>query len=104
MKKVLITESEENNIREMYGFGNTSKPRDKSEGIDHAVISSMKELIPFFSSRKFYDKLNNLLGFDVMSKYGPVDGLYKTLENNNIVFSRDEDGEIVLNIEPKEYE
>lgn len=88
----------------MYGFVNMGKPKDKSEGIDHAVISSMKELIPFFSSRKFYDKLNSLLGFDVMSKYGPVDALYKTLEDNNIVFSRDEDGDIVLNIEPKEHE
>lgn len=101
MKKVLITESEENNIREMYGFVNMGKPKDKSEGIDHAVISSMKELIPFFSSRKFYDKLNNLLGYDAMSKYGPVDNLYKDLENYNIIFGRDEDGEIELSKEPK---
>lgn len=101
MKKVLITESEENNIKEMYGFINLDKPKDKLEGIDSAIITNMKELVPFFSSRKFYDKLNNLLGYDAMSKYGPVDNLYNDLENYNIIFSRDEDGEIELSKEPK---
>ena len=101
MKKVLITETEENKIREMYGFGTNYKPKDTTVGIDSAIITNIKEIIPFFRSRKFYDKLNGLLGYDVMSKYGPVDNLYRDLENYNIIFSRDEDGEISLTKEPK---
>lgn len=101
MKKILITESQANDIKRMYGFINMEKPKDKLQGIDSAVITNMKEMIPYFRSRKFYDELNNLLGYDVMSKYGPVDGLYRDLENYNIIFGRDENGEIVLSKEPK---
>jgi hypothetical protein len=101
MKQTLITESEENKIREMYGFLNFQKPKDRLEGVDSAVITDMKEMIHFLGSRKFYDTLNNLLGYDVMSKYGPVNRLYQTMEENDIIMSRDEEGNIVLDIRPK---
>jgi hypothetical protein len=42
MKQTLITESEENKIREMYGFLNFQKPKDRLEGVDSAVITDMK--------------------------------------------------------------
>jgi hypothetical protein len=36
-----------------------------------------------------------------MSKYGPVNRLYQTMEENDIIMSRDEEGDIVLDIRPK---
>jgi len=101
MKQTLITESEENKIREMYGFTNFEKPKDRLKDINNSEITNMKEMIYHLGSRKFYDKLNELLGFDVMSKYGPKTALYDVMERFNIIMTRDKDGQIVLEKVPK---
>jgi hypothetical protein len=104
MKQTLITESEENKIREMYGFTNFEKPKDRLEGLNRSVITSMKDMIYHLGSRKFYDKLNELLGFDVMSKYGPKTALYDIMEKFNFIMTRDENGDIFLKKLPKHTE
>ena len=99
--KILISENEESDIKRMYGYLNLDKPKDRLEGIDYSEITNMKELIYYLSSRKFYDKLNELLGFEGQDKYGPKKGLYDIMEKFNIIMTRNEDGEIVLEKVPK---
>ncbi len=73
-----------------------SKIVDPLEGVENSRITDMSEMIIHLRSRKFYDKLNELLEEDVMDKYGPRQIIYQTLRRFDIVLTRNSRKEIIL--------
>lgn len=69
---------------------------DPLEGVENSRITDMPKMIVHLRSRKFYDKLNELLGEDVMDRYGPRQIIYQTLRRFDIVLTRNSRKEIIL--------
>jgi hypothetical protein len=56
----------------------------------------MEGMIIHLRSWNFYNKLNQLLGEDVMDRYGPRRILYETIRHFDITMEKDQKNEIIL--------
>lgn len=97
MSKFNLNESEKDAIREMYGYSHY-KTKDRLEGVKRVKIDTLEELIYYYSSRKFYEALNNLVGYDTNTKYGPKNEFFKLLDNHYIIMTQDDKGNIDLDL------
>lgn len=106
MSKLVLTEEERKEIREMYRYIDylRYKPKDKLEGVSYDKIDSIKKLMYYYSSVRFYRALNKLVGFETNSVYGPVPELYDVMRDNDIEMNIDKDGEVNLKLVKKDDE